>query len=215
MLRTLSCLLAAAALSQPAGAEVIYSWRQAHAAPGMPPGLNIELVFSDAAVAKGSLFLEVDNRCMETDPCIDPQDSLLSLRYWYDGMWPDGSQAEWNLIHYNYRDYPRYYFDYVYLDLGFRPDGKLDGMIRGNDGNSDFLMESRDGLFTILSAHSDEYFACGEVYPDCHGSRGVLLDSRIEQPVPEPSPLALGALGALGAWFARRRRPAPGQTTAA
>ncbi len=209
MLRTLPLLLAAALVSQAASAEVIYTWRQAHAAPNMPAGLNLELVFSDAAVAQGSLFLEVHNRCYETEPCIDEQDSLLSLRYWYDGVWPDGSPAEWNLMHYDYRRWPRYWSDYVYMDVRFLPGGLLGGTIRANDSHSDFLMESSGGLFTMLSAHSDEFFGCGEVYPDCHGSRGLLLDTRVEQPVPEPALPALAAIGAVGAWFAlRRRRPA-------
>ncbi|MBQ5946697.1 PEP-CTERM sorting domain-containing protein [Massilia sp. ST3] len=198
-------LLLVATLSQPAGAEVIYTWRQAQAAPSMPPGLNVELVFSDAAVAKGGLYLEFENLCMGEEPCLDPQDSLLSLRYWYDGMWPDGSQAEWNLIHYDYRGYPRYWSDYIFMDIVFRPDGRLDGTIRANDSNSDFLMQSSGGLFTMLEAHSDEYFGCGEVYPECHGSRGLLLDARIDTPVTEPPLMALGAIGMLGAWFARRR----------
>jgi MYXO-CTERM domain-containing protein len=206
MLRTLSCLLAAALVSQPVSAEVIYTWRQTHASPDMPSGLNLELVFSDAAVARGSLYLEVDNRCNEMDPCIDPQDSLLSLRYWYDGLWPDGSQAAWNIIEYGYRSLPRYWSDYVFMDISFLPGGVLGGTIRANDSNSDFLMESKGSLFTMVSAHSDEFFGCGEVYPDCHGSRGLLLDTRVEHPVDEPPLLALGVLGAFGAWFARRRR---------
>lgn len=207
MLRTLSCLLAAALVSQPVSAEVIYTWRQTHAAPNMPAGLNIEMVFSDAAVAKGSLLLEVHNRCYETDPCIDEQDSLLSLRYWYDGVWPDGSPAVWNLLHYEYRSWPRYWSDYVYLDVSFLPGGLLGGTVRANDSNSDFLMESSGSLFTILAARSDEFFGCGELYPDCHGSRGLMLDARVEQPVSEPALPALAAAGVLAAWFARRRRP--------
>jgi len=206
MLRTLSCLLAAALVSQPASAEVIYTWRQAYAAPTMPPGLNIELVFSDAAVARGSLQLEVHNRCYETFPCIDEQDSLLSLRYWYEGVWPDGSAAVWNYIDYEYRSAPRYWSDYVNLDIRFLPGGLLDGSIRANDSNSDFVMESSGGVFTMLAARSDEYFGCGYLNPDCHGSRGLLLDSRVAQPVSEPALPALAALGALAAWFGRRRR---------
>jgi hypothetical protein len=206
MLRTLSCLLALALASQSANAEVIYTWRQSHAAPNMPAGLNLELVFSDAAVARGDLFLEVHNRCYETDPCIDPQDSLLSLRYWYDGVWPNGSPAEWNLIHYEYRSFPRYWSDYVYMDVRFLPGGLLDGTILANDSNSDFLMQSSGGLFTVQWAHSDDFFGCGEVYPDCHGSQGVLLDTRAGQPVSEPALPLLAGIGALAAWFARRRR---------
>jgi hypothetical protein len=207
MFRKISCLLAAFALAQPTAADVIYTWHQTAASPAMPEALNIELVFSDAAVANGALALEVNNQCMFGDPCLDPQDSLLSLRYWYNGF----GDERLNYIEYEHRSYPRYFGDHIILDLNFMAGGLLSGSIFAVDGNSDFTMQSEGSMFTMIAAHSDEYVGCGaEEYYNvgCQGARGMLRAKQGPRDVPEPPVLALGALGALGAWAARRRRRA-------
>jgi hypothetical protein len=76
-------LLLAAALALPAQAAVTYSWQQLNTSGSMPPGLNLELAFSEEAVAAGALYLNIRNECDIGPPCIDPQSSLLSLRYWF------------------------------------------------------------------------------------------------------------------------------------
>jgi MYXO-CTERM domain-containing protein len=169
----------------------------------MPEGLHIELLFSDAAVAKGSLALEIDNQCWLGEPCLDPQDSLLSLRYWYDGVDWNGNPEKWNLIDYGYRTMPRYYGDRISVNLSFLPGGFLSGSLWANDGNSHFHIESAGPVFTMLAARSDEAYGCGWLNPEfCQGAQGMLRTHE----VPEPPVVALGAIGLIGAWFARRRR---------
>lgn len=205
MLRKVSMLLIAAALAQPASADVMFSWRLTHASPSMPPGLNLELVFSDAAVAAGSLALDIDNDCTIEPLCVvDPQDSLISLSYWFDDV-EGGSPAKWNQIHYEYMVPPYYRHDRISLNLTFLPHGYLAGNIWANNGASDFHMQSVGPEFTVVAARSDEPWACGSTHPDCNGARGVIRDVKA-QDLPEPPVLALGALGAIGAWLARRRR---------
>lgn len=205
MLRITPLLFAAALLAQPAQAAVTYTWHQTEASPTMPPGLNLELVFSDAAVKAGKLTLDVLNECDIGPPCLDPQDSLLSLRYWYHESY-GGTTYEHNLIEYGYRTEPNNYFNHVQLDLVFLDDGLLGGSIFAADANSDFSMESVGSRFSMVAAHSDEMFGCGIAYPECSGGSGVLRADVARGEVPEPSSAAIAGLGLVAAWFARRRR---------
>lgn len=205
MLRITPLLFAAALLAQPAHAAVTYSWHQVDASSSMPTGLNLELVFSDQAVAQGALALDFTNLCDLGEPCLDPQDSLLSLRYWYDA--PDsGGALKYNLIDFGYRDLPDYYFDHISLDIAFLAGGLLGGSIFATDGNSDFLMQSDGALFSVIAAHSDEWDGCGYAFPDCAGGTGFLRAEAAVGEVPEPSGVALTGLGLAAAWFARRRK---------
>jgi hypothetical protein len=205
MLRKLLCLAATALVTQAATADVLYTWQQVQASPSMPDGLRIELLFSDAAVAKGSLALNVENQC-SYGVCEEQQDSLLALRYWYAGA--DGNNM-WNVIDYRYRDETQRGAQRLSMSLEFLDDGHLSGMIMANDGYSDFTLGSDGKVFTMLSAHSDQPWGCGFSYPSCSGEQGLLRASVVlpaEQPLPEPAAPATLAIGALAAWVARRRR---------
>jgi hypothetical protein len=211
MLRKTLCLAAAALFTQAASASVVYSWQQLEHANGVPDGLHLELEFTDAAVAAGSFALDLRNDCWR-GYCEQQQDSLLALRYWYAGA--DGKQA-WNRIDYRYLDETRYGFGTLSLALDFLPEGRLRGAIFASNGESDFSMQSDGAVFTLLSAGSDQPDGCGFAYPSCAGERGLLgktgklLEHAQAQdqanPVPEPAAPASLAIGALAAWFARRR----------
>ncbi|MGF6272503.1 hypothetical protein ABIB38_000859 [Massilia sp. UYP11] len=197
-------LFAAALLAQPAQAAVTYSWHEVGTSPISPPGLNMELVFSDDAVAQGKLELDFVNMCDLGEPCLDGQDSLLSLRYWYAEPWADEGRA--NYIDYGHRKLPAHYFDRIRLNLTFLPGGLLDGYIYANDGNSHVEIASLGGLFTVVNAHSDEPFGCNYFSDPCSGSTGYLAGASIEGEVPEPSSVLLAGLGLAAIGFARRRR---------
>lgn len=205
MSRITPLLFAAALLAQPAQAGVTYTWHQTAASPTMPPGLNLELVFSDAAVRSGKLALEVLNECDIGGPCLDPQDSLLSLRYWFHESYA-GATYEHNLIDYRYRSEPLNVFDHIMLDVVFLPGGLLGGSIFAADSNSDFSMQGAGGMFSMVAAHSDEFFGCGILYPECAGGEGVIRAERADREVPEPSSALLAGLGLAAAWSARRAR---------
>ncbi len=204
MLRITPLLFAAVLVAQPAQAAVTYSWQQVASSDSMPPGLNLELVFSDAAVAKGSLELDFMNLCDLGEPCLDQQDSLLSLRYWYEE--PFSGDYRHNYIDYGYRQLPQKYYDKIRLNVSFLPGGLLSGDIFATDGHSHFEMESSGTLFTVLNAHSDEPFGCAYDRPACTGSTGLLASEPNRGEVPEPSSVMLAGLGLGAAWLARRRK---------
>lgn len=211
MLRKILCLAATALFAHAASADVVYTWQQVAHSPSVPDGLQLELVFTDAAVARGALDLAVENRCMYGF-CELQQDSLLSLRYWYAGA--DG-RAEWNLIDYRYGDETRWGLQRMSMTLQFLADGRLSGALDVNDGASDFSMASDGAVFTLLAAHSDEAEGCGFAHPSCAGERGELRSVAGLPPgqeLPEPAGLATLAIGGLAGWFARRRRASIKQT---
>lgn len=207
MLRMTTLIAAAAMLASPAEAGVVYTWQQVKASDTMQTGLHLELVFSDKAVASGSVSLDFRNDCYGGPPCYHPQDSLLSLRYWYEQRMWDGSVQEFNLIQFGHRDQPRFWGDHIQMNIAFLTGGTLSGGILANDGNTDFLMQSDGNLFELLRTSSDEGNPCGTEYPDiCGGESGLLLATDVVREVPEPSGVLLTGLGLLAAWFARRRR---------
>jgi len=194
----------AATLALPVQAAVTYSWQQVSASSAMPTGLNLELAFSEEAVAAGALSLNIRNECDIGPPCLDPQSSLLSLRYWFDHPTVSGQH---NLIDYDYLTPPRNYYDRIVMDLTFLPGGLLGGSIFASDGNSDFRMASQGALFYVIDANSDEPFGCGLQYPNCSGASGMLVAAAREAiAVPEPATGAIVGLGLVAAWCARRRR---------
>jgi len=196
--------LLAATLTLPVQAAVTYSWQQVSASSAMPTGLNLELAFSEEAVAAGALSVNIRNECDIGPPCLDPQSSLLSLRYWFDHPTVSGQH---NLIDYGYLTPPRNYYDRIVMDLTFLPGGLLGGSIFASDGNSDFRMASQGALFYVIDANSDEPFGCGLQYPNCSGASGMLVAAAREAiAVPEPATGAIVGLGLVAAWYARRRR---------
>jgi hypothetical protein len=202
-------LAAAALFTQAASADVLYTWQQVNPSATTPDGLRLELVFSDAAVADGSFALNLTNMCWQ-GVCDQQQDGLMALRYWYAGA--DGNQ-QWNRIDYRYRDETGVGFDRLSLALSFLPGGQLSGSIFATDGVSDFSMQSDGALFTLLSAHSDEPYACGLAYPSCGGEQGLLVSVNTgtmahaeAAAVPEPAGLATLAIGALAGLLTRRRK---------
>lgn len=204
MLRiTSSLLVAAALLAQPlvqtAQAGVLYTWHQTAASENMAGPMKLEMVFSDAAVKAGKLKLDVEAACY-LDQCIDPQNSLLSLKFWLDGDNGDGTYTRLNYIDFHYRTYPQYGSDSIKLDLNFLSNGMLSGSILANDTNSHFIMQSTGTSFEMLDTRSD-FGPCGEMDVSCYGELGELRAQ-----IPEPSSAAIAGLGLLAAWFGRRRR---------
>ncbi len=200
MFRKILCLAATALVTQAASANVLYTWQQVEHSDTMPAGLHLELEFTDAAVAQGALSLNVENQCA-FGVCEEQQDSLMALRYWYAD---DDGKQQWNRIDYRYRDETLPGLQRLSMTLQFLADGRMKGSIMANDGYSDFTMQGDDGVFTMLSAHSDELDGCGLAYPSCGGERGMLVQAT-DQALPEPAGLASLAIGGLAAWLARRR----------
>jgi hypothetical protein len=207
MLRKILCLAATALLTQAASADVLYTWQQVEHSPSVPDGLRLELLFTDEAVARGSFDLTLENKCM-FGICEQQQDSLLALRYSFAGA--DGTQ-NWNTIDYRIGDETRPGLQRISLGLQFLPSGLLDGTIMANNGESDFTLAGDGaGIFTLVSAHSDQPFGCGLAYPSCAGERGRLVSRMVpdqpdSNPLPEPASLATLAIGGLAALAARRR----------
>jgi len=200
MFRMTSVLFAAALLAQPAEAGVMYTWHQTAASDSMPAGLNLELMFSEAAVREGSLKLDIFASCEYGGSCYDGQRSLLSLRYWFDADNGAAGPDRFNYIRYGYRSKPQYWGDTISLDLNFLPNGMLSGSLAANDGVSDFAMVSDGTSFMVTRAASDEG-PCTYDIAQCSGELGELRAQ-----VPEPSSAAIAGLGLLAAWFGRRRR---------
>lgn len=207
MFRKFFCLAATALLTQAASADILYTWQQVAHSSSVPDGLRLELLFSDAAVARGALDLNIENQCIY-GVCDRQQDSLLALRYAFTGA--DGSKS-WNTIDYRIGDETRPGLQRISLGLQFLPGGLLDGTIMANNGESDFtLFGDGTGTFTLAAAHSDQPYGCGFTYPSCAGERGRLVSSTVPDqsdgsPLPEPASLATLAIGALAALAARRR----------
>ena len=197
MLRFTPLLFAAALLAQPAQAGVKYTWQQVETSSSMPGKLNLELVFSEKAVELGGLSLNFNNNCQFGGACLSKQDSLLSLRYSYDGV---------NTIDYHHESKPKNVFDHIVLAMTFQPDGLLSGSLFAVTGESHFHMASTGSLFRMIEANSDQPWGCGVPNRQCSGATGLLRAELPQGEVPEPSSAALAGLGLLAAWFGLGRK---------
>lgn len=193
----LFAMLACAFSAHAAQADVIYSWHETQSSPNMPSDIRLELVFSDAAVAAGTLALGINNLCRDPG-CIDPQTSLLSLRYSVE----DGNGSR-NVIDFQAGAAPKMFGDRIWLWVDFLPGGFLSGEIRANNGESDFHIASEGRTFTLLAARSDQG-PCG-MSLECYGTQGVLMQA-VPASVPEPASWLVFGAGALAALSARAAR---------
>jgi hypothetical protein len=201
MVRKILCFALTALFTHTASADVLYTWQQVEHSPLVPPGLHLDLVFTDAAATSGAINVEVFNFCQIGQTCETQQDSLMALHYWYDS--PDDDRRL-NYINYSYGDEMHFGRQIISMNLQFLPDGYLSGSIMANDSNSDFNFVSSGRIFAMLSAHSDEPWGCGFAYPECSGELGTLRTG--DQSLPEPSAFATLAIGVLAGWYVRRRR---------
>lgn len=197
----LFAILACAFSAHAAQADVMYSWHETQSSPNMLSDIRVELVFSDAAVAAGTLMLGINNLCRDPG-CIDPQTSLLSLRYSVESA--GGSR---NIIDYRANSAPNIFEDRIWLALDFLPGGFLSGEIRAGNGESNFHMSSEGPTFTLLGAYSDQG-PCG-MGLDCYGTQGLLkqaVPAQVPANVPEPASWLVFGAGLLAAISARAAR---------
>lgn len=181
-------------------AGVIYSWHQSDGAPeALPKGMFLEIEFSDAAVAAGSVHY-VLGACGLPELCeADPASPVL--RFLFDGVTPPISYAPASAA--------MNPFATLAVSVRFEADGYLSGYIAANDGTSQFVAGSKGGtLFSVDGVRSDFPFGggCDLWGDDCRGATGYLRAKAPVSEVPEPnSPVLLG-IAMLGLMAASRRR---------
>lgn len=176
-----------------AGATVTYTWEP------LTPGTNQEgqpfLIGSGTLVATGPLVYGVSVPLY--DPAVNYGSPFLELELHAAG-WPFslGPNLSGNM-------------GYVIVEMAMSPAGAgigsgLTGSLYANNGESDFSMTSTDGVWSVVSAHSDVPDAC-MVAPWCSGGTGRWVLTAI----PEPGHLGLAFLGfgAIALMLIAKRKP--------
>lgn len=187
-------------------AGVLYAWQyQAGAtarplagASGLPHGMLLEIEFSDAAVAAGSVDFVIDN-CGWAEFCA-PDPEAPVTRFLFAGVTPP--------IDYAPAMRPMDPFAMLRVSVRFEADGYLSGTIAANDTASSLRLGSGAGtLFTVEGVSSDfpDGGGCDLWSDDCRGATGYLRSAQV-QPVPEPGSMLLFAIAMIGLLIAGRRR---------
>lgn len=176
-----------------AHAGVLYTWHSTGDPQALPQGLTLEIEFSEAAVASGSVHYVIDN-CGMPEYCGPDPDAPVT-RFLFDGVTPP--------IHYAPGLEPMHPFASLLVSVRFEANGYLSGSIWANDTASQIAASSAGTLFTIDGVRSDAGTGggCDPWGDDCHGATGYLrtanaLASHVAI-VPEPGMPALFATGLL------------------
>jgi hypothetical protein len=204
MTSRLTALLAGLLLTcSQADAGVLYSWHHNSGGPdALPKGMVMEIEFSDAAVAAGSVDY-VLSPCGFPEFCGPDPDAPVT-RFLFAGVTPP--------IRYAPAMQPMDPFSALTVSVRFEPNGYLSGTIFANDTASEISASSRGGaLFTIDGVHSDfpSGGGCDLWGDDCRGATGYLRTDAappVPRPIPEPQSMLLVAVAMLGLLIGSRRR---------
>lgn len=176
----------------PAQAGIIYEWKALN--NKVPYGIGLQLEFDRSAVSKGEFKFELQ-AYHGNEP--RPVSGLISLRYTFPGIYDP--------LSYHRSEEPLPSDGEMMFDLKFEKGGFLTGYIYANNTEHHFEMASNGRVFNMIDANSDqgmEHAGCG--FPSsipCNQATGQIRRTDI----PEPTSIALLALGAFGAMAVRRK----------
>lgn len=176
-------------MSSQVHAGVLYSWHHVAGEPGaLPRSMALEIEFSDAAVAAGSVYYKIDD-CGWGEFC-EPKPDAPVTRFFFGGVTPP--------IDYAPATRPMDPFAMLTVSVRFEPNGYLSGYIAANDTTSSISLGSSGTLFTVYGISSDMPIGggCDLWNGECKGARGHLRTLET-QPVPEPGSVILFASAAL------------------
>jgi hypothetical protein len=187
-MRKLMMSLAMALAAAHASANVIYQWQPV--ADKTPQHLQLEMVFSDAAIIQDSVSIH------SSDQSTFEAAGLLSFYYNF---------AEDRLpIAFAPSSATNGLPGGLDMELRFLPGGRLAGGITAYNIENSFSMTGESGLFTVTTANSDagmEEAGCAWG-SDCAGAMGRFV--RVDEELPEPGIWAIFAAGCLSLLSVRR-----------